>query len=289
MPVRRFPFPLRVGTDICSVNRIRDILLKNQGKENERRPLHQFLTKLLTWPERQYFWERFKTDELAFKDIKRTSEYLAGRWAAKEACRKACPSINADSNGFHRIVILPVTSHNNPSTAASQRPEALILHEDLADRRPTHTKAAAQSLVRKVGLKHFNVGKEDGQLCELSISHDGEWAAAVALVPEMDVKVSPRECGQQGVELSKRPLSPEQELSESQDNVGNSGKPAPPKVDSLEEDEATLNKRLHHLERKESALRMLEQIHGLESTIAEREERLSSRWQKLEAGEGPVK
>lgn len=81
MPPRAFPFPLKVGTDFCHIPRIRKILTKNIGNgAAETQPLLNFLVKVLTWPERQYFWDRFKGDEeVAYRNLDKVSTYLAGR------------------------------------------------------------------------------------------------------------------------------------------------------------------------------------------------------------------
>lgn len=57
----------------------------------------------------------------------------------------------------------------------SQRPEGLILHEALPEIESTGV----------AGETPFDVTTLDGQICEISISHDGDYANAVALVPSM--------------------------------------------------------------------------------------------------------
>jgi hypothetical protein len=42
----------------------------------------------------------------------------------------------------------------------------------------------------------FNVNMLEGQLCEISISHDGDFATAVALVPSMKPKTASPETGE---------------------------------------------------------------------------------------------
>ncbi|KAF2180518.1 hypothetical protein K469DRAFT_729772 [Zopfia rhizophila CBS 207.26] len=189
MPPRPFPYPLKVGIDICSISRIRDVLTKNVViKENERYPLSKFLSKLLTWPERRYFWDRFKNNETAYKDINRVSQYLAGRWAAKEACRKACPHMGA-TTGFHRIMILPVSSMN--AGGFSFQPQGLILHQSLPANAPDSVQVKREYWYRKVSTDPtpFDPNQLDGQFCEISISHDGNYATAVAMVPVMSEEV----------------------------------------------------------------------------------------------------
>jgi holo-[acyl-carrier protein] synthase len=83
MPLRPFPFPLRVGTDICSIARIRKLLTPKI--EGTTPPLVRFLPKLLTWPERQYFWHRFLGAENAQNELDAVSHYLAGRYVDSSA------------------------------------------------------------------------------------------------------------------------------------------------------------------------------------------------------------
>ena len=80
MPPRAFPYPLRLGTDICHVPRIKSILTANiGGRGKDTSPLYRFLSKIFTWPERKYFLERFHSIEKAYEDIDNVSQYLAGR------------------------------------------------------------------------------------------------------------------------------------------------------------------------------------------------------------------
>jgi holo-[acyl-carrier protein] synthase len=80
MPPRAFPYLLKLGTDICHIPRVKSILTRNVKKgEKGTTQLSSFLSRVLTWPERQYFWDRFRDQETAYKDIDKVSQYLAGR------------------------------------------------------------------------------------------------------------------------------------------------------------------------------------------------------------------
>lgn len=79
MPPRPFPFPLRVGTDICSVSRIHGIIAPAEKLAIPR--LERFLPKFLTWPERQYFWGRFDLTDPSSKHALAVSQFIAGRYA----------------------------------------------------------------------------------------------------------------------------------------------------------------------------------------------------------------
>ena len=71
-------------------------------------------------------------------------------------------------------MILPVTAPRREENQ-SQRPKGLILYEALPEL--DKSKAAEQAT--------FDVKTLEGQFCEISISHDGDFASAVALVPSM--------------------------------------------------------------------------------------------------------
>jgi holo-[acyl-carrier protein] synthase len=140
--------------------------------------------------ERQYFWKRFGPEEEAFTKVDAISQFLAGRYgigmianfsspslrylrfAAKEACRKACKQMNSNSRGFQHIVILPVASPG-ASAHQSSRPQGLILDK------PYEVWQDAVSTPQG----RVDINELDGQLCEISISHDGDFATAVAIVP----------------------------------------------------------------------------------------------------------
>ncbi|KAF2019301.1 hypothetical protein BU24DRAFT_458991 [Aaosphaeria arxii CBS 175.79] len=182
MPPRPFPYPLKIGTDICSIQRIQSILTANVRRECEgsksREPLKRFLSKIFTYPECQFFYDRFGPVEAAYNNIGQVSQYLAGRWAAKEACRKACGHLGK-SNGLHSIMILP----SNSSSQQKGGPQGLILRHRLPSRPPHPSDATSSSteLERTV----FNIEDVEGQFCEVSITHDGQYAQAVALVPSV--------------------------------------------------------------------------------------------------------
>ena len=83
-------------------------------------------------------------------------------------------------------MILPITSHPSAEHQSS-RPQGLVL-----DKPYTSTPAPDRTCKERVSTKQpdessrTSVNDLDGQLCEISISHDGEFATAVALVPNME-------------------------------------------------------------------------------------------------------
>lgn len=76
MPPRPFPFALRLGTDICNVSRVRQML----SREGDGLPyLTRFTKRILTEPERAYFWNRFGSTPDITTKLDTISEFLAGR------------------------------------------------------------------------------------------------------------------------------------------------------------------------------------------------------------------
>jgi holo-[acyl-carrier protein] synthase len=140
--------------------------------------------------ERRYFWKRFGPEEEAFTKVDAISRFLAGRYgmivhfsslslhylrfAAKEACRKACEQMSSNSRGFQHIVILPVVSPG-ANAHQSSRPQGLILDKAYEERSDAKT----------TPQRRVDINELDGQLCEISISHDGDFATAVAIVPSI--------------------------------------------------------------------------------------------------------
>ncbi|EUC44008.1 hypothetical protein COCMIDRAFT_99355 [Bipolaris oryzae ATCC 44560] len=193
MPPRAFPFPFRVGTDICSISRLRGIITRRNNSD-PLRPLHQFLKRVLTSHEQQYFWQRFASADDILTKPDAVAAFLAGRYvhkkltqqrfAAKEACRKACDHLDKNARGFQQIMILPVTLLDR-NEHQSSRPQGLILDE-IYKAQALSIDSTDTSFGRKV-QSHLllDVHELEGQLCEISISHDGEFATAVAIVPSM--------------------------------------------------------------------------------------------------------
>lgn len=81
MPPRPFPFPLRIGTDICYLPRIRN-LFKTSSHGNSVGLFERFLKRILTHPERVHFRHRFGTNQdILSSDIGPVAKFLAGRYA----------------------------------------------------------------------------------------------------------------------------------------------------------------------------------------------------------------
>ena len=101
-----FPFPLSIGTDICSIARIQKVYFNS----DERKRL-LFLKKFLVPTEIELFRQRF-LEKRAISDPVKASFWLAGRWAAKEAAKKAW---NARCVGFHDLRVEVTGSPPGPT------------------------------------------------------------------------------------------------------------------------------------------------------------------------------
>ncbi|KAH8709987.1 hypothetical protein GQ44DRAFT_454371 [Phaeosphaeriaceae sp. PMI808] len=180
MPPRPFPYPFQVGTDICSIARVKN-LLAQQSKGLPQ--VDRFLRRVLTPPERVYFWHRFGPRPEIFTKLDSVSEFLAGRFAAKEAIRKGCHHFDRDERGLDRIIILPIETRHR-SKHQSTRPQGLVLDNRYV---PTCTSGKTikdQKLVKNLdGGMITEVDALEGQLCEVSITHDCGFAMAIAIVP----------------------------------------------------------------------------------------------------------
>ncbi|EKV15923.1 Phosphopantetheinyl transferase PptB [Penicillium digitatum] len=152
-----FPFPLNIGTDIVHIPRISRLL-------DRPHYLQRFTRRILCNQEQHDFYTRFSEMLKAHTanqqqpppvpaDITR---WLAGRFAAKEAARKAAPS-GAASIGWKDVMVRVQEDGGRFGEGVSRRPEIVYLGNAL-DR-----------------------DAEEGRVAKLSISHDGEYVVATVL------------------------------------------------------------------------------------------------------------
>lgn len=123
-----------IGTDLVEISRVRRFL---EGASGQR-----FLERVLTPGER----------ELALERRGRLAEFVAGRFAAKEAVVKALGTGIGGVTGFHDVEVLP---------REGGRPAAVL----------------SEGAMERLGLK-------PGTVIHLSITHTAELAAAYAVVEE---------------------------------------------------------------------------------------------------------
>ncbi|KAJ9492830.1 hypothetical protein VN97_g449 [Penicillium thymicola] len=152
-----FPFPLNIGTDIVHIPRITRLLTRPNY-------LPRFTRRILCDQEQHDFHARFSEvlkARTAYHqypppvpaDITR---WLAGRFAAKEAARKAAPS-GAASIGWKDVMVRIQGDGGKFGEGVSRRPEIVYLGSTLDG----------------------DVG--EGRVAKLSISHDGEYVVATVL------------------------------------------------------------------------------------------------------------
>lgn len=153
-----FPLPLRIGTDIVHIPRISRLL-------NRADYLTRFTRRILDPQEQADFTTRFK-ETLALHGTSTTppitaemTRWLAGRFAAKEAARKAAPEGAADI-GWKDVVVRAQGGVGNKQDKSSI-PEIVYWPEGR--------------------------GGRPGSVGRLSISHDGEYAFATVMAWTGDV------------------------------------------------------------------------------------------------------
>ncbi|KHO01549.1 4'-phosphopantetheinyl transferase [Metarhizium album ARSEF 1941] len=156
-PIRPFPFPINIGTDICQISRIYTIL---RGPRRTRFINRVLAPEEVAWHGARLNWSAadLKTDHspgdggVRGTDLWRTAAFVAGRFAAKEAAIKA---------------------HSR---------RRLTFHDVIIERR-TAGGGAGETLGSGPPVVRIRAGARDGEdVCALvSISHDGDYATAVCV------------------------------------------------------------------------------------------------------------
>ncbi|KAK5129940.1 hypothetical protein LTR08_002700 [Meristemomyces frigidus] len=208
MPPRPFPYPLSIGTDIASISRVRQLLMGNEASTPDTR-LARYMRRFLTHREQRQFWDRFGTSGSLHRCTETDDpvRYLTGRWAAKEAVVKA---VHWRRLSFKHIQILqrrsgvtgggplyalildkPASSLGGaldaqPGRGDRAEEQGVVDPEDGAElddeiARPAHAP--------RQDTAEFTPAEEQddeiaGQVAQVSISHDGEYATAVCLAAE---------------------------------------------------------------------------------------------------------
>ena len=163
-----FPFPLNIGTDIVHLPRIA-ALLTRRGHYLDR-----FTRRILHDEEQRDFHSRFKesfANKLHTAASPRSppitaemTRWLAGRFAAKEAARKAAPG-GAASIGWKDVVVR--IQEEADESARTDIPRS-------------HTKDGVSRRPEIVYLGNEADGSAS-RIGRLSISHDGEYVVATVL------------------------------------------------------------------------------------------------------------
>ncbi|KAK3115633.1 hypothetical protein LTR53_004840 [Teratosphaeriaceae sp. CCFEE 6253] len=212
MPPRPFPFALNIGTDIVHADRIRRIITKGNNGLSSPSRLERFLNRLLSWREQQLFWKHHGTlENVQGESLKKATEYLAGRWAAKEAAIKAVryrrlsfldvqilPSRPDLKTGPIYALILDKPASSGPNSSGHDEERVRVdpngSHggaKNVASEPSTRTLDPVSNAERRHQLPtdastHAPVSDNDpsGQVAKISISHDGEYVTAVCLAAE---------------------------------------------------------------------------------------------------------
>ncbi|XWW99391.1 hypothetical protein V2A60_007401 [Cordyceps javanica] len=178
-PLRAFPLPLNVGTDICQISRVYDILTTPRATRFvhrilavEERPRFAALAGALPLvtrpaaPDQHQHRNQEATAATASASARdpegwKAAAFMAGRFAAKEAAIKAHTHRQLT---FHDIIIERRAAAARTETLGSGPPVARI------------RAAAAGGEV---------VGEDESAM--ISISHDGDYATAVCLAHDPSV------------------------------------------------------------------------------------------------------
>ncbi|KAI6086241.1 hypothetical protein F4821DRAFT_130939 [Hypoxylon rubiginosum] len=169
--------PIGIGIDICRIPRIYT-LLASPSKGN------QFVRRILSLEEQTMPYtlnilkcvfvpsENQQSPDLRVPSMQRAAEFMAGRFAAKEAVVKA---YSFRKLTFHDIVVTYEGHLSTPSeneTLNSSRTEQESTSQDPPNEKPRQGPPVA--IIKGDGV-HENV------YARLSISHDGEYATAMCL------------------------------------------------------------------------------------------------------------
>ncbi|GAB7339800.1 hypothetical protein MBLNU457_6349t1 [Dothideomycetes sp. NU457] len=154
MPVRNAGVPFSIGIDITQISRFRHYCdhpwgLKSMHycddpsglKSNHMNKLLRFFDKIFTAPEQQLFWHRYQgTEKLRSDSRARTdaTQYLASRWAAKEAIIKAWKA--------RRLQMLDIEIH----ARERQAPLAIVLDKKRPHLFETSEKIPGERQARRI-------------------------------------------------------------------------------------------------------------------------------------------
>ncbi|KAJ6084379.1 hypothetical protein N7486_011179 [Penicillium sp. IBT 16267x] len=171
-----FPFAVNIGTDIVHLPRL-TALLTRRGNY-----LTRFTRRILCDQEQRDFHHRFKESLSLQSHSNNTSStssrssfitadmtrWLAGRFAAKEAARKAAPD-GAASIGWKDVM---VRVQEAPGSDSNTGVNTGVAQSHLVD-----------GLSRKPEIVYLGTAEDgsDSRVGRLSISHDGEYVVATVL------------------------------------------------------------------------------------------------------------
>lgn len=161
--------PYTIGTDIVHIKRIRELIARRLQQNDGGKRLNRFLDRILHPAERQDFNKRFPAllsisgnehprdskHSLIAQFHESTSTWLAGRWAAKEAAKKAW---GAQTLGFKDVRVEVSEGGEVQIVSSGWRTPAIGELPERAE-----------------------------QVGRLSISHDGEYAIATVMATPLQI------------------------------------------------------------------------------------------------------
>lgn len=174
MAPRPFPHLFHVGIDICKTERVLSIL--RNGSNNNA--YQSFTRRLLTVRERDHVQARFGIDVQSEHALPTNLvNFLAGRWAAKEACIKA---VKPRKLTLHQVEIWPDEYHETFAIILDKSTESNAAGESTGNDETGHETRAMSNKDQPLVPSHDSV---QGQVARVSISHEDDYAVAVALAP----------------------------------------------------------------------------------------------------------
>ncbi|TID20511.1 hypothetical protein E2P81_ATG05148 [Venturia nashicola] len=203
--IRPAVLPYYVGTDICHVPRIEKVLYldsklphsKSKGKKFSKPDVnHRFLERLFNEYELDYI-HRTRLLGLTESQKQNFTNFVAGRWAAKEAIIKSGPPGRKLTLQDVMIIRFSKTEADKPrgiilSTKCANEFEAIRKRNrscqaetasptlEAIEQKPD-SQSASEDTVETCSKTRIGTYDIEGQEVRLSISHDGVYATAVAI------------------------------------------------------------------------------------------------------------
>ncbi|RMZ80196.1 hypothetical protein DV737_g3079, partial [Chaetothyriales sp. CBS 132003] len=181
-----FPYALTIGTDISHARRILDWSNPTRFEHNSyglsllKRVFHQ--NDFIQLQRRYPWWQRPRG--LPEANVRSLSLFLAGRWAAKEAAKKAW---RADLLGWRDLWVETAAGSGSVAPEIVCRVNRNGWNFDEDELLKLAGEDVAADNVR--GGQEGETAVVDEQVARLSISHDGEYAIAAVLATPLHASI----------------------------------------------------------------------------------------------------
>lgn len=196
-----FPFPLVVGTDICSIPRIRNILAGKHGIGFIRKVLRQEerVENKFRCDDALEKWRKVEKlkDMLVWKEQRNTMHVVEGKLSDEEVAKYLQRQIDKSENEAKeslREVATFMAGRFAAKEAIIKAHERRLYFHDILIRRPPEDESGSKPPIAVVLSESKKW--EDGQEVRLSISHDTDYATAVCLAPTTTSTPTPFDQGQ---------------------------------------------------------------------------------------------